>query len=201
MFNWVRHKKYAENSAPFETEAMPHMKTLFRVAMWLVRDRKRAEELVQETFTQALASFHRFEPGTNCCAWLVAIMYRLNHKRNRETTKLQLVSDTEERISETIAYDPPTLQDVTEEEILRALEHLPHQFQEVVVLSDIEGMTYKEIADVLLISVGTAMSRLSRGRKLLRAELSNYANTHGTRRAAVSGSNEQASTSSASEDR
>lgn len=181
---------------------MPHMKTLFRVAMWLARDRQRAEKLVQETFTQALASFHSFEQGTNCCAWLVAIMYRVNRKQHRETTKLQLVSDTEDRISETTAYDPPTLQDATGEEILRALERLPHQFQEVVVLSDIEGMTYKEIADVLLISVGTAMSRLSRGRKLLRAELANYANTHGTRRAAVgSGGNEQASTPFASEDR
>lgn len=180
---------------------MPHMKTLFRVAMWLVHDRKRAEELVQETFTQALDSFHKFEGGTNCCAWLVAIMYRVNRKRQRETTKIQLVSDTEERISETIAYDPLTAQDVTGEEVLRALERLPQQFQEVVVLSDIEGMTYKEIADVLLIPTGTAMSRLSRGRKLLRAELANYANAHGTKRAAMGGGKEQASRPSASEDR
>ncbi len=119
MFNFFRHKKRAENSVPFESEAMPHMKTLFRVAMWLVRDRQRAEELVQETFTLALDSFHKFEAGTNCCAWLVAIMYRVNRKRNqnRETTNLQLVSDTEERISETVAYDPLTAQDVTGEEV------------------------------------------------------------------------------------
>lgn len=68
----------------FDSEAMPHMKTLFRVATYLVRDRGNAEALVQETFTQALQSFHRFEPGANCCAWLVAIMYSVEHKRRRQ---------------------------------------------------------------------------------------------------------------------
>ncbi len=163
---------------------MPHMKTLFRVAMWLAPDRLYAEELVQETFTQALHSFHSFEPGANCCAWLVAIMYRVNRQRPRHGTKLQLVGDHEERINETIAYDPPTLPDVKEEDVTRALERLPFQFQEVIVLSDIEEMTYKEIADVLLLPVGIVMARVSRGRKMLRTELLHYANVNGRSRAA-----------------
>ncbi len=71
----------AELLDAFEAAAMPHLKALFRVAMYLERDRGKAEELVQETLTQALQSFHQFDPGTNCCAWLVAIMYSVERKR------------------------------------------------------------------------------------------------------------------------
>ena len=165
----------------FESEALPHLSALFRVAVWLVKDRTEAEDLVQDTFTQALQSFHRFEKGTNCRAWLVRILFHVNSNRRRAKSRLQLVSDTEERIAETIAFDPPTPQGVTEEEVLRALRSLPPQFEEVVLLSDIEDMTYKEIAETLGVPVGTVMSRLHRGRKIMRAELANYANSHGIR--------------------
>ncbi len=164
-------KKRGGASLLFEEEALPHMKTLFRVAMWLVRDRERAEDLVQQTFTQALESFHRFEPEENCCAWLVAIMYRKNYKWRRLWTRLHLVNDAEEIFAETILFDPPTPPHVTEEQLLSALESLPRKFQEAIVLANIEGMKYKEIADVLHTSVGTVMARLSRGRKQLRAKL------------------------------
>lgn len=155
------------------------MNNLFHVAMWLVGDRTTAEDLVQETFMQALQSFHRYEKGTNCRAWLVTIMYHVNSKRRRAGNKLRLVNDGEERIAETVAFTAPTPQGLTEEEVLDALRSLPTQFQEVVILADIEDMAYKEIAEALAVPVGTVMSRLSRGRKLLRATLANYANAYG----------------------
>jgi len=165
--------------ATFETEAMPHVSSLFRVALWLTRDRAEAEDLLQETLMQALSSFHRFAQGTNCRAWLVSILYHMQSKRRRTAARLHLVSDAEERIAETTAFEPPTPQNLTDEEVLGALERLPRAFQEVVILADIEEMSYKEIASALEVPVGTVMSRISRGRKLLRAELAGYANAHG----------------------
>jgi len=165
--------------ATFESEAMPHVASLFRVALWLTRDTAEAEDLLQETLMEALRSFHRFAQGTNCRAWLVSILYHMQGKRRRTAARLQLVSDAEDRIAETTAFEPPTPQNVTDEEVLEALERLPRVFQEVVILADIEEMSYKEIASALEVPVGTVMSRISRGRKLLRAELASYANAHG----------------------
>ena len=163
----------------FEAEALPHLPALFRLAMWLVRDRTEAEDLVQETFTQALQSFHRFQRDTNCRAWLVRVMYHTNSNRRRANARFRLVSDTDERIAETVAFDPPTPQGLTDDDVLRALRSLPTQFQEVVLLSDIEDMTYKEVAETLDVPIGTVMSRLHRGRKLMRSELASYVNSSG----------------------
>ena len=165
--------------AEFEVEALPQMADLFRIAMWLVRDRAEAEDLLQETFTQALQSFHRYERGTNVRAWLMTIMYHTKSKRRRAAGRLRLVDDAEERIAETIAFEPPVPQGLTDAEALAALERLPTQFREVVVLSDVEELSYKEIAEAMQIPIGTVMSRLNRGRKLLRAELAVYAGTYG----------------------
>ena len=191
MFKSIRQLDRESQWAAFETEALPHLSALYRVAVWLVRDGAEAEDLVQDTFMQALQSFHRFEKGTNCRAWLIRILFHVNSNRRRAKARLELVSDTDERIAETIAFDPPTPQGLTEEEVLRALRSLPPQFEEVVLLSDIEDMTYKEIAKTLGVPIGTVMSRLHRGRKMMRAELASYANSHG-----VGGQNaEQASAS------
>ena len=149
------------------------------MAMWLVRNRYEAEDLVQETFIAALRSFHRFEKGTNCRAWLIKIMYHTLSKRRRGENRLRIVGDTEEQIAKTVAFEPPTPTDITEQEVLEALERLPQQFQEVVILSDVEDMTYREIAETLSIPAGTVMSRLHRGRKILRAELATLANRLG----------------------
>lgn len=180
--------------AAFEAEALPHLSALFRLAMWLVRDRAEAEDLLQDTFTQALQSFHRYEKGTNCRGWLISVMFHVNSNRRRAKTRLQLVSETDARIAETVAFDPPTPQGLTEEEVLNALRNLPPQFEEVVLLADIEDMAYKEIAEALDVPIGTVMSRLHRGRKLMRAALASYANSHG-----IGGqkTDEQASASSA----
>lgn len=163
----------------FESEAMPHVASLFRIARWLTRSQTDAEDLVQETLMEALRSFHRFTQGTNCRAWLVSIMYHHQSKKRRAATHLHLVSDSEERIAETIPFEAPTPQSLTDEEVIQALRRIPRAFQEVVILADVEGLTYKEIAAATHVPVGTVMSRLSRGRKLLRTELAAYARAHG----------------------
>jgi len=187
MFKSTRQAEREDHWAAFEGEAMPYLDDLFRIAMWLARNRNEAEDLVQETFKQALESFHRFERGTNCRAWLVSIMYHMNSKRLRAGSKLRLVSDSEERIAATVASTPPTPQGITDEDILVALGALPSQFQEVVILSDVEDMAYKEISEALGVPIGTVMSRLHRGRKLLRAELATCASAHGIGQAGDSG--------------
>jgi RNA polymerase sigma-70 factor (ECF subfamily) len=155
----------------FETEALPHLDRLFRLAMWLERDRTEAEDLVQETFRQALESFHRFTPGTNCRAWLVSILQHLRSNRRRARGRSPLVEDAEEKIAQAAAFVPPVPQALTDEDMLAALARLSAQHQEVILLSDIEELTYKEISQALSIPIGTVMSRLHRGRALLRSEL------------------------------
>ena len=175
MFGFSREKRRLEDWASFESEALPFHVDLYRLARWLLRNQAEAEDLVQETLVEALKSFHRFEKGTNCRAWLIKIMYHTLSKRRRDSNRLRLVTDADEQIAETVAAEPPRSGEVVEEEVLSALKRLPEHYQEVVILSDVEEMSYKEIADALSIPTGTVMSRLHRGRSLLRSELGEYA--------------------------
>jgi RNA polymerase sigma-70 factor (ECF subfamily) len=179
MFRLSREKRRLEDWASFESEALPFHLDLYRLAKWLLRDQTEAEDLVQETFVAALRSFHRYEKGTNCRAWLIKIMYHTLSKRRRSSNRLRVVSDLDEPVEEKIAAAPARSSDVIEEEVLSALKRLPQHYQEVVILSDIQDMTYKEIADALSIPTGTVMSRLHRGRSLLRGELAGYARSYG----------------------
>ena len=163
----------------FENEAMPYSADLFRVAMFLKRNRDVAEDLVQETMMQALKSFHRYEKGTNCKAWLTTIMYHTHYKQLRKQTNLQLVADTEEKIAETVQFEAPIPQHLTDEDVLQAIKKVPETFREIVLLCDVEGFAYKEIASLLDVPIGTVMSRLHRGRKVLRGELAVYARNYG----------------------
>jgi RNA polymerase sigma-70 factor (ECF subfamily) len=165
----------------FEAEALPHADRLFRLAMWFERDRAEAEDLVQETMIQALQSFHRFQPGTNCRAWLVTILQHVRSHRWRARARSPLVPDPDDRIAESVAFVPPIPQTLTDEALLGALRRLPVQFQEVIVLCDVEELTYKEIATALGIPLGTVMSRLHRGRGLLRAALQKSEVSHAMR--------------------
>jgi RNA polymerase sigma-70 factor (ECF subfamily) len=166
----------------FEHEAVPLMNDVYRVAAWMSRDKELAGDLTQETFTQALRSFDNYERGTNCKAWLITILYRVNAKRIRKLTQLQLVGDTEERIAETIQFVPSISQRLTDEEVIAAIKRVPQTFAEVVLLADVEGFAYKEVSAILDIPIGTVMSRLSRGRKALRIELADYARDYGLAR-------------------
>ena len=180
MFKLIKGKSESERSwQDFENEAMPFSADLFRVAMFLKRERDAAEDLVQETMMQALKSFHRYEKGTNCKAWLTTIMYHTHYKQLRKQTNLHLVADTEEKIAETLQFEAPIPQHLTDEDVIEALKKVPETFREVVLLCDVEGFAYKEIASLLDVPIGTVMSRLHRGRKVLRGELAVYARNYG----------------------
>jgi RNA polymerase sigma-70 factor (ECF subfamily) len=157
--------------AIFEAEALPHVDRLFRLAMWFERDRSEAEELVQETMLQALQSFHRFEPGTNCRAWLATILQHVRSNRRRARGRSLLVEDPDDRVAQMTPFQAPVPQQLSDEDVLAALKRIPVQCQEVIVLCDVEELTYKEIAEALAIPIGTVMSRLHRGRTFLRSEL------------------------------
>jgi RNA polymerase sigma-70 factor (ECF subfamily) len=164
----------------FEAAAMPHLADLYRTARLLVRDLREAEDLVQEVYLEALKSFRRFEPGTNCRAWLFKIMFhRLHHLRRRwlKTSREEAFASQAE--ADDVMASPPVPQEIRDEDILAALDKVPLAFREIVLMADVEEFSYKEIAAVLKIPLGTVMSRLSRGRKLLREELAEVALSYG----------------------
>jgi RNA polymerase sigma-70 factor, ECF subfamily len=161
----------------FEAAAMPHFTALYRTAKFLVHNPAEAEDLVQDVYLEALKSFHRFEPGTNCKAWLFSILFhRLHHLRRR-----LLKSSLEDTFTdqESMPAEPPVPQEIKDEEILAALNKVPLAFREIVVMADVEEFSYKEIAEALKLPLGTVMSRLSRGRRLLREELAGVARSYG----------------------
>ena len=155
----------------FEAEAMPHIDRLFRHAMWLAGNRAEAEDLVQETLVQALQTFHRFVPGTNCRAWLVTILQHVRSNRLRKHGRLVVDSSLEERLANVVPFVPPIPDGITDEDMLLAIREIPAHHQQVILLCDVEEMSYKEIAVALEIPIGTVMSRLHRGRELLRTAL------------------------------
>jgi RNA polymerase sigma-70 factor (ECF subfamily) len=164
--------------AGFEATVLPHLEGVFRLTMWLVRDRAEAEDVVQETCSQALQSFHRFQPGTNAKAWLLAIMRHVRANRLRARRRAPIDASADIDLDRVPAVEQ-TPQQVTETEVLDALRKLPEGFQEVVLLCDVEDLSYREIAGVLEIPIGTVMSRLHRARRLLRAALATYAAARG----------------------
>jgi RNA polymerase sigma-70 factor (ECF subfamily) len=157
--------------AAFEGEVLPHADRLFRLALWFVRNRADAEDVVQDTMMQALKSFHRFQPGTNCRAWLTTILQRIVSNRRRAAGRSKVVDDPDDRIAQTVPFVPPVPQELTDELVLGTLRRLPTTFQEVILLCDVEDLSYKEAAEALAIPIGTVMSRLHRGRAQLRTEL------------------------------
>ena len=171
----------------FETEAMPFLNDIFRTAARLAGDRAKAEDVVQEVFLQAWKSFSRFEAGTNCRAWLYKILFHcINHQRRR-WFRFPLLKETEEFIEANLTYSPPIPEHITDEDILAALDRIPSDFRAIVLLVDVEEFAYKEAADIAGVPIGTVMSRLSRGRKLLREQLTGVARSYGIGRAAQEG--------------
>ena len=167
----------------FDQEAMPHMNELFRTASRIVGDRERAEDVVQEVFLQAWKSFDRFEPGTNCRAWLYKILFHCVHHQRRRWFRFPLLKETEEFLEANLVAPEPLPEKLTDADILRALDRISEDFRAVVLLVDVEEFAYKEVAEILKIPIGTVMSRLSRGRKALREQLSAVAASYGIGRA------------------
>jgi RNA polymerase sigma-70 factor (ECF subfamily) len=169
----------------FEAEALPHFDDLYRTAVRVIGDRAEAEDLVQEAYLQAWKSFHRFELGTNCRAWLFKILFHVIHHHRRKWFNFKWVEDGEEHLKESLAYEPPIPEQITDEDLLAALNQVPEAFREVILLVDVQEFSYKEISEILKIPIGTVMSRLSRGRQALRTHLTSSPTHIGFQRAEV----------------
>ncbi|MBI3105636.1 MAG: sigma-70 family RNA polymerase sigma factor [Candidatus Rokubacteria bacterium] len=179
----------ADRTREFEEVALVHLDALHRTALRLTHNRPEAEDLVQETFLRAFRSFHRFNPGTNCRAWLFTILRNAFLNRIRRDSHEVLEDDPTawESASESVTQPAGSgahpqeefFQTVLHGDVDRALKALPLVFREAVVLADLEGLNYKEIGQVLGCPPGTVMSRLSRGRALLRQALGRFAREHG----------------------
>lgn len=153
----------------FEREALPHLPVLFAGACRLTRSAADAEDLVQETCLRAFRAFHLFQPGTNARAWLFTILYRVRADHFRKAARSPR---TVELPPEGPAVAPA--QDRLargQEDVQRALERLPASFRDAVVLRDMQDFSYTEIAGILGVPIGTVMSRIHRGRALLREML------------------------------
>lgn len=179
------------DQATFEQEALQHARQLYSAAMRMTRNSADAEDLVQETFLKAYRAFGTFEEGTNLKAWLYRILtntyinkYRKDSRRPTEVdlgdvedlymyrrigTTGEMARTTEDRV----------LDGLVEADIKKAVEDLPENFRIPVLLADLEGFSYKEIAEILDIPIGTVMSRLHRGRKAMEKALWDYASERG----------------------
>lgn len=177
----------------FTHDAMQHAPQLFSTAMRMTRNRSDAEDLVQETFIKAWRSFATYQQGTNLRAWLFRIM--TNTYINKYNAQQRKPTETElDDVEELFLYkrlgsvdqsqlsqsaEDQMLSLFTDDEVKKALEELPDQFRIPVLMSDVEGFSYKEIAEILEIPLGTVMSRLHRGRKLMQKMLYEYAKERG----------------------
>lgn len=174
----------------FETQALAHAGELFATALRFSRNQRDAEDLVQETLLRAFAAWDRFEKGTNCRAWLFRILTNSFINECRRTTKERrwaAVGDgTISAARRRAALDPESvmLDGLLADEVLEALSALPLDFRRVVVLADLEGLSYRDIARRIGCPIGTVMSRLYRGRRLLEGALGGYAREQGIARAA-----------------
>ena len=155
----------------FEEIALPYMDDLYRTARHTLGSQAEAEDIVQEVFLQAWKSFHRFTPGTNCRAWLFKIMFHVVNHHWRKQNRLVTLAEDEDFIFEQLVAEPTVPATLQDEEVLAALAQVPEHFRAIILLADVQEFAYKEIAALLSIPIGTVMSRLYRGRNLLREKL------------------------------
>ncbi len=177
----------------FERDAMQYARQLYSAAMRMTRNPADAEDLVQETYLKAYRAYHTFQEGTNLKAWLYRILtntyinkYRKDSRRPSEVD-LGTVEDmylyrrlgSEESAEAARTTEDRVLDGLVESDIKQAVEELPESFRMPVLLADLEGFSYKEIAEILDIPIGTVMSRLHRGRKAMQKRLWGFAKQRG----------------------
>ncbi len=171
-----------ERRHAFEEEAIPHLDTVYRVALRLSGDPSRADDLTQETMLKAYRAWHQYQRGTNIRAWLLTILrhtfinlYRREKNRGPaididEVEGFTVFAEVQDADPEGRFFDR-----IVDAEVLRAIDELPDDFRETLTLSDIEGMSYAEIGDITGVPVGTVKSRLFRARQALQRKLYDYA--------------------------
>jgi len=169
----------------FTIEAIPYMSRLYPAALRLTRNHCDAEDLIQETFAKAYVKFHQFSPGTNLKAWLYTILVRTFYSscrsRDRRVGEVLAAEIYEAADARDALSEPPrsaeseALENLGGSAVMRTLDALPDGFREVIYLADIEGYRYSEIAEMMGIPLGTVMSRIHRGRSMLRQKLRGYA--------------------------
>jgi len=178
-----------EPRASFDQEALPHLDAVYRFALRLSGSPDQAQDLVQDTFVRAFKAWDQYTPGTNCKSWLFTICRNLYVRQwERGQRHDQIVSentrpetpgsDVVNPLWSAVAQVDPVgqfFESIVDEEVLRAIDALPEDFKTVVVLSDVEGLSYQEIADLVDVPVGTVKSRLFRGRRQLQKVLYDYA--------------------------
>ena len=180
-----------QRRARFERDAMQYVDQLYSAAMRMARNPSDAEDLVQEAYTKAFSAFHQYKPGTNLKAWLYRILTNtyINLYRKRQREPLQSNSDTIEdwQLARAESHsstglrsaEAEALDHLPDSDVKRALQSIPEEFRLAVYFADVEGFAYKEISDIMNTPIGTVMSRLHRGRKMLRDLLADYAADRG----------------------
>jgi RNA polymerase sigma-70 factor, ECF subfamily len=178
-----------DKRASFQREALPHMDAVYRFALRLTGSPDRAQDLVQDTFVRALRAWDQYTPGTQCKSWLFTICRNLFlRQRERVHRHDEIVAENAPRDGGGDGAENPLWASVQEldpegeffgsivdKQVLRAVDALPEEYRTAVVLSDLEGLSYDEIADMLKVPVGTVKSRLFRGRRRLQQALYDYA--------------------------
>jgi RNA polymerase sigma-70 factor (ECF subfamily) len=170
----------------FERDALVFMDQLYAAALRYTKNPEDARDLVQDTYLKAFNSFHQFEEGTNLRAWLYRILtttfintYRKDQRRPQlasgELEDWQLAEAQSHTSDLGKSAEVEALEKLPDSDIKRALQEIPEEFRIAVYLADVEGFSYKEIANIVEVPAGTVMSRLHRGRKLLREKLADYA--------------------------
>jgi len=165
----------------FEAETMPHQKSIMKTASRLAVNRNDAEDLAQETFLQAWKAFEKYEAGTNCRAWLFQIlMHKSAHQKRKYFMQMKHFQEVDEFVFEAASATEPTPEHLTNPEMIKAVNKLPEHYRAVVLLVDVREFSYKEVAGMLNIPIGTVMSRLNRGREYLRKILGKTIKKDGT---------------------
>ena len=181
--------KETKQTADFHEEALPHMDAVFRFALRLSGSQDQAEDLVQETFLRAFKSWENYTPGTQCKSWLFTICRNVFlRQRERGQRHDEIVAENVDRSSgpletvnpvwvKAVKVDPEGefFDAIVDEVVLQHIRDLPEDYRTAVILSDLEGFSYQEIAELVEVPVGTVKSRLFRGRRALQGALYEYA--------------------------
>src|SRR5919199_1698207 len=179
----------ARDRVRFEEEALELADQVYRVARRLVSTREEAEDLMQETYARAFRSWRSYQPGTNLRAWLLRILTNLNIDRGRRSQRAPQMQPLEandyflyDKLAESgsgPADEERVVERLSQDDIVSALSAVPHDFRDVIVLVDIGDFSYQDAANILDIPLGTVMSRLHRGRRILKRELAELATGDG----------------------